>query len=101
MLVFGRSCGGEVLSLAELKVVEPALSVKLLALNALAWVVLHDFDLSGHRKIEVKDTVGVVGVQNEFAITYANAADHAVVSVEEIRGHPVNVLLGPLVKSLV
>lgn len=101
MLVFGRGRLSEVLGLAELEVVEPALSVVLLALNALAWVVLHDFDLSGHRKIEVKDAVGVVGVQNEFAFANANATDHAVKSVEEIRGNPVNVLLGPLVKPLI
>lgn len=43
----------EVLGLAQLQIVEPSLRIELLAFNTLAGMVLHDFNFSRHREVQV------------------------------------------------
>ncbi len=51
---------------------------------------------------QIKHSVGIVGVEDEFVRTYLCEADHSVIAGQEVLGEPLGAVASrPIVKSLV
>lgn len=63
MFFFCGDLSGHVFGLAQLKVVKPSLRVELLSFNALAGMILDDFDFSWNGSIKIQYAISVVSIE--------------------------------------